>query len=54
MEKKGAVQRVTFRLPKDLYDEIQRLAEEETRPINSQTIVLLREALAARKSSTNR
>lgn len=46
------VQKVTFRLPQELYDIIQEMAERETRPINSQTIVLLREAIAARQAST--
>ncbi len=43
-----ALRRVTFRLPEDLMAEIERLAKEETRPTNSQAIVLLREALHAR------
>ena len=43
-----ALQKVTFRIPEEVYVAIQQTAEAETRPINSQVIVLLREALAAR------
>lgn len=50
-KKTDDVQKVTFRLPRDLYETLQNLADAETRPINSQTIVLLREALAARQAS---
>jgi len=48
MPKTSELQKVTFRIPKDLYATVQALAGEETRPINSQVIVLLREAVAAR------
>lgn len=44
-----ALQKVTFRLPPDVYTAIQQVAEAETRPLNSQVIVLLREALAIRR-----
>jgi hypothetical protein len=40
--------KVTFRLPEDLYQAIRQLAQADTRPINSQVIVLLREAITAR------
>ena len=43
--KTQVLHKVTFRLPEDLYQAIQRTAQEETRPINSQVIVLLRDAL---------
>lgn len=49
MAKVDELQKVTFRIPKDVYAAVQELANEETRPVNSQVIVLLREALAARK-----
>ncbi|MBI4639183.1 MAG: hypothetical protein HY731_00710 [Candidatus Tectomicrobia bacterium] len=39
-----ALHNVPFRLPEDLYTAIQHAAETEARPINSQVIVLLREA----------
>jgi hypothetical protein len=48
----ATVRRVTYRLPEDLVAAIERLAKAETRPINSQVTVLLREALAARDASS--
>lgn len=51
--KHDVIQKVTFRLPKDLYDIIQQMADDETRPVNSQTIVLIREAIAARQAARN-
>lgn len=44
-----ALRKVTFRLPEDLYQTIQQTAQAETRPTNSQVVVLLREALNARE-----
>lgn len=38
-----------WRIPKDLLLTIKQLADEETRSINGEAIVLLREALHARK-----
>jgi len=32
-----------------MYEAIHQMAHQETRPVNSQMIVLIREALAARK-----
>lgn len=52
-KKDSDVQKVSFRLPQDLYNIIQDMAEKETRPINSQAIVLLREAIAARQAARN-
>lgn len=46
--KTQALHKVTFRLPEDVYQAIQQTAQSETRPINSQVIVLLREALKQR------
>jgi len=45
---KTTLHKVTFRLPEDLYQAIQQTAKTDTRPINSQVIVLLREALSMR------
>jgi hypothetical protein len=52
MSRTTDLQKVTFRIPRAVYAAIQEAAEAETRPINSQVIVLLREALAARTSQT--
>jgi hypothetical protein len=35
-----------LRLPEDLYNAIATIAEQEVRPVNSQMIVFLREAVA--------
>lgn len=43
---KPLVKPYPLRLPEDLYEAIAVLAEAEVRPVNSQIIVLLREALA--------
>lgn len=43
------LRRVLFRVPEDMYEAIHQMAHQETRPVNSQMIVLIREALAARK-----
>jgi len=37
-----------LRIPKDLYDELQRLAAQELRSVNAQIEYLLREAVAKR------
>lgn len=41
--------RLTLRLPEDIHEEISRLAEEDYRSLHSEIIVLLKEAIAARK-----
>jgi hypothetical protein len=46
-----ALKKVTFRIPDNLYTAILEAAEQDTRPINSQVIVLLREALRAREAA---
>ncbi len=40
-----------LRIPKDLYDELQRLAAQELRSVNGQIEYLLREALRQRGRS---
>lgn len=43
------VHRILFRIPQDLYEEIEELAELETRTINSQLIAMLKESLRRRE-----
>ena len=40
-----------LRLPAELYEQVQKAADQDTRSINAEIIVLLREALAARSAS---
>lgn len=40
----------TYRLPLDMVSEIETLAQQDMRKLNDQVIVLLREALTARKT----
>ncbi len=41
--------RITFRLPEDVHDAVQKLASQDVRSLNGELLVLLREALQARK-----
>ena len=41
--------RITLRLPAELHAEIETLAESDLRSLNAEIIILLREAIAARK-----
>jgi hypothetical protein len=40
-----------LRLPAEMHAEIKRLADEDVRSLNAEIVVLLREALLARKGS---
>lgn len=41
--------RITLRLPAELHAEIEELAKSDLRSLNAEIIILLREAVAARK-----
>jgi len=41
------LRKVTFRLPEDVCEVIERRAKAETRPLNSQIIEMLRESIRA-------
>ena len=41
--------RLTLRLPEDIHEEVSKLAEEDYRSLHAEIIVLLKEAIAARK-----
>lgn len=41
--------RITLRLPAELHADIEELAQEDLRSLNAEIVVLLREAVAARK-----
>jgi hypothetical protein len=43
--------KLTIRIPSDLHAELVKLAKEDARSLNSEVLVLLREALQARKKS---
>jgi hypothetical protein len=47
---KQALKPYPLRLPEDLYEAIAAIAEAEVRPVNSQIIVMLREAVARQQS----
>jgi hypothetical protein len=49
-EPKEDVYRLSFRIPMDLYNQVERLAEEETRPINSQLIAMLKQSIRSREN----
>lgn len=44
-ERKEEREQITIRLPKDMKEEIQRLADEEGQSFNAKLIILLRQAL---------
>lgn len=43
-----------LRLPEDLYEAIAAMAEADVRPVNSQIVFLLREAVARRRGEQER
>ena len=43
-------QKASVRIPTEMYEEIARLAQEETRTMNGEVVQLLKEALAARRN----
>lgn len=51
---KQVLKAYALRLPSDLYDAIAALAAEDVRPINSEMIVLLRDAVAMRQGQKQR
>ncbi len=46
-EGKTPIPKTSLRLPLDLREAVERLAEKECRPVNSQIVYLLRKALEA-------
>jgi hypothetical protein len=48
----STLRKVAFRIPAELYTTIQEMAKNDTRPINSQVIVLLREAVKLHAESS--
>ena len=49
----GPSRSVTFRLGLDLYEELNRLAEDDQRSLNNAVVVLLQEAINARQETAN-
>ena len=49
----GPSRSVTFRLGLDLYEELNRLAEDDQRSLNGVVVVLLRDALNNRQEKAN-
>lgn len=45
IDRKQEREQITIRLPKDLKEKIQRLADEEGQSFNAKLIILLRKAL---------
>lgn len=53
-KKKEGEKQVLVRIPDSVYGEIEALAEKEVRSVNGQILVLLLEALKARKGTNER
>ena len=50
MAEKSKQEKLTIRVPSELKKELEALADEELRSVNSQTVVILKEGLAQHKA----
>jgi hypothetical protein len=50
METEIDEKRITLRLPTDVHASVAQLADQDVRSLNAEILVLLREAIAARKT----